>query len=194
MPPEGNADGYCVWHQDVPPPDRWPRPKQRYVKTFTNLWAVPCNGGESGLVPGSHRLPEGPERTLQCRFRSGRNVGYDIYDETCLPQNAMPNNVRFPVEAGTMVIFDNAIWHTSMPNLGGRGGGLDGCSRCSVEIDYQSSETPYTGPRAVVWGDVCGGARVGITERTLRRLAEEGRLPVPRRRLLGLPDEGMEPS
>ena len=194
MPPDGNADGYCVWHQDVPPPDLWPRPKQRYIKTFTNLWAVPLNGGESGLVPRSHRLPPGPEKALLVRFRSGRNVGYDVYDETCLPQSAMPNHVRFPVEAGTMVMFDNAIWHTSMPNLGGPGGGLDGRSRCTVEIDYQSSETPYTGPRAAVWGDVCGGARVGITERTLRRLAAAGRLPVARRRLLGLPDEGMGPS
>ena len=179
VPPEGNSDGYCVWHQDVPPPDRWPRPKQRYVKTFTNLWAVPFNGGESGLVPGSHRLPEGPEQTLHVRFRSGRNVGYNVYDEKCLPQSAMPNHVRFPVDAGTMVIFDNAIWHTSMPNLGACAGGLDGRSRCTVEIDYQSSETPHSGPH--------------ISEQTLQRLAESGRLPVPRRRLLGLPDEGMGP-
>ena len=175
-----NANGHYVWYEDAPPPESWRRPKQRYIKTFTNLWAVPFNGGESGLVPGSHRLPEGPEQTLNVRFRSGRNIGYDIYDEKCPPQSAMPNHVRFPVEAGTMVMFDNAIWHTSMPNRGGRGGGLDGRSRCSVEIDYRSSESPHTG--------------LHISEPILRRLAESGRLPVPRRRLLGLPDEGMGPS
>ena len=49
-----------------------------------------------------------------------------------MPQCAMPNLIRFPVEAGTMVVMDNSIWHTSMPNLcteAGQGGGLDGRSR-----------------------------------------------------------------
>ena len=60
-------------------------------------------------MPRSHRLPLEPEQTLLVRFRSGRAVGYDKYDEKCLPQSAMPNHVRFPVDAGTMVVFDNAI-------------------------------------------------------------------------------------
>ena len=55
----------------------------------------------------------------------------------------MPNLIRFPVEAGTMGVMDNSIWHTSMPNDGrSPGGGLDGRSRCTVQINYQSSETP----------------------------------------------------
>ena len=92
-----------------------------------------------------------------------------------------------------MVVMDNSIWHTSMPNDGrSPGGGLDGRSRCTVQINYQSSETPsfvspapcpqpslhmghmrcvrLQGPRAQVWGDVAGGARVGVTEATLRQL------------------------
>ena len=77
-----------------------------------------------------------------------------------------------------------------MPNRGGAQGGLDGRSRCTIEIDYRSSETPYSGSRGAEWGDVALGKRVGVTERVLRKLAREGRLPVSRRRMLGLPDEG----
>ena len=103
----------------------------------------------------------------------------------------MPNRVRFAVPAGACVMFDIATWHTSMPNRGGAHGGLDGSSRCTVEIDYRSSETPYSGSSTGrAWGDVCLGKRVGVTEKVLRRLAKEGRLPVSRRRMLGLPDEG----
>ena len=77
-----------------------------------------------------------------------------------------------------------------MPNRGGGHGGLDGKSRCTIEIDYRSSETPYSGGRDPMWGDVALGKRVGVTERVLRKMAGEGRLPVARRRMLGLPDEG----
>ena len=44
---------------------------------------------------------------------------------------------------------------------------------------------------APAWSDVASGARVGVAERTLRRLAAEGRLPMSRHRLLGLPDDGL---
>ena len=56
-----NANGHYVWYEDAPPPESWRRPKQRYIKTFTNLWAVPFNGGKSSLVPRSHRLSTRPK-------------------------------------------------------------------------------------------------------------------------------------
>ena len=34
------------------------------------------------------------------------------------------------------------------------------------------------------------GAKAGLSEETLRRLAAEGKLTISRRRILGLPDEG----
>ena len=85
----------------------------------------------------------------------------------------------------------DASYEGNLSDLGGGGhGGLDGKSRCTIEIDYRSSETPYSGGRDPQWGDVALGKRVGVTERVLRKMAGEGRLPVSRRRMLGLPDEG----
>ena len=81
VPPGGNAHGYVQWHKDTPRPEQWPRPSQRYVKAFTYIFDCQLSGGESGLVPGSHRLPDGPEQTLDVHYRSGRSVGFDDYDQ-----------------------------------------------------------------------------------------------------------------
>ena len=124
-------------------------------------------------------------------------MGFDDYeqpyaggvdDRAVLPQASMPNHLRLAVPAGTTALFDPACWHTSMPNRArpGEGGGLDGASRCTVQVDYRSSETPYRGPRDFHWG-----AKAAISEPTLRRLAAQGKLPVSRRRLFGLPDHGV---
>ena len=57
---------------------------------------------------GSHRLPFGPEQTLGVKFRSGRNIGYDVFADSDLPQACMPNAVRFAVPAGSTVMFVSA--------------------------------------------------------------------------------------
>ena len=62
VPQHGNGEGYTVWHRDLPAPcDSWPRPFQRYIKSFTYIWGSELDGGEGALVPGSHRLPHGPD-------------------------------------------------------------------------------------------------------------------------------------
>ena len=66
----------------------------------------------------------------------------------------MPNNLRLAVPAGTTVVFDTACWHTSLPNLGlaGQGGGLDGLSRCTVQVDYTEAARHHTAGRATSIG------------------------------------------
>ena len=61
VPPDRNPDGYCCWHRDMPAAEAWPRPKARYVKTFTAIWDVPLDGGEGACVAGSHRLLAMPQ-------------------------------------------------------------------------------------------------------------------------------------
>ena len=46
------------------------------MKAIVYLWDVPPGGGATGLVPGSHRLPEGPRQTLYGRYTRGdQDVG-----------------------------------------------------------------------------------------------------------------------
>ena len=123
-----------------------------------------------------------PWETYGASFQSSMTLDAE------LPQEAMANHIKFTGKPGDILLFDTACWHTSMPNRArpGEGGGLDGASRCTVQVDYRSSETPYRGPRDFHWG-----AKAAISEPTLRRLAAQGKLPVSRRRLFGLPDHGV---
>lgn len=66
-------------------------------------------------------------------------------------------------------------WHTSLPNTSGR-------HRRTVLYNVWSS-----GLHDVRTWDACHG----LAEPELRRLATAGKLPRLRRRILGLPDEGM---
>ena len=145
------------------------------------LWDVQPGGGATGLVPGSHRLPEGPRQTLYGRYTRGdQDVGgADDGDNSilapptegpALPHSSMPNHLECVGAAGTAVIFDTSIWHTGLPNVSHD-------ERRSVIVGYRSSET-----RAP--GHACG-----LAEATVHRLAREGKLPPVRRRLMGLSDE-----
>ena len=60
-----------------------------------------CPAKKHHYLRGSHRLPFGPEQTLGVKFRSGRNIGYDVFADSDLPQACMPNAVRFAVPAGS---------------------------------------------------------------------------------------------
>jgi ectoine hydroxylase-related dioxygenase (phytanoyl-CoA dioxygenase family) len=115
-----------------------------------------------------HRLQEGPSQTLAGKFFTGGERG--VAD---LPHTAMPNQVTVQAKAGTALLFDTSIWHTSMPNLASepRRGVIMGCRTSQTRTD---------------------GHGCGLSRQTLERLEREGKLPRVRRRLMGLPDEGLD--
>jgi len=194
VPTVGNErGGYLSWHKgtfgsslgvffrsllnrsccpDHPQPDDEDLPSYRNVKVFVYVWDVPLSGGETAVVPGTHRVAGSPGETLSPgKFASAANGD-------AAAQSTMPNLVRAAVGAGCALLFDSSIWHTSMPNTSGR-------DRCSCQFSYRSSECSGAESREPSWGP-----RAGLSERALRRLAAEGRLGVARRRILGLPDAG----
>eukprot|EP01051_Picozoa_sp_SAG22_P003015 SAG22_NODE_142_length_17922_cov_10.990406_5_plen_153_part_00 len=130
------------------------------------------------------RLAEGPRQTLAGQYtRGGQDVGgvndgdnsNDALEDAAaagsgcllLPHAAMPNHVECVVRAGTALVMDTSIWHTSLPNTSPE-------DRRGVIIGYRSSET-----RAA--GHACG-----LSEETVLRLDREGKLPPARRMLMGL--------
>lgn len=129
VPSSGNADGYTRWHRDKPSSHAAENPSYRHVKVFTNLWDVPIGGGATSYVPGTHRLPLGPEGHLERGLfkRAGSEDGL-------LDQRLMPNLVEAALPAGSAIAFDSAGWHTSMPNVSGQ-------ARRSCYSLYRSSET-----------------------------------------------------
>lgn len=70
----------------------------------------------------------------------------------------MPNLVRATVPAGSALVFDSSVWHTSMPNTSGR-------PRCGAHFSYRSSECAGANARSPSWG-----ARAGLSEGKLREL------------------------
>ena len=52
--------------------DCWPYPFSRSIKVSTWLYDVPEDGGALTFVPGSHRLPNAPQQTLDGTFAGGR--------------------------------------------------------------------------------------------------------------------------
>ena len=115
-------------------------PSNRQIKVSTFLYDVPIDGGALTLVPGSHRMPNAPQQTLERSFCGGRGhyhkpqsptrpatipQGYNDDGSPAwigepgrdLPSVAMPNCVQCAVQAGSAVAFDISCWHVAVPNL-----------------------------------------------------------------------------
>ena len=92
------------WHRDKPSAEHWPLPNYRVIKVLMNFWDVPADGGATAVVPGSHRLQEGPQQTLAGRFFDGGERGV-----AKLPHTAMPNQVTVAAAPGTALLFDTSI-------------------------------------------------------------------------------------
>ena len=167
------------WHRDKPSSYATDNPSYRHVKVFTNLWDIPTNGGATSYVPGTHRLPLGPEGHLERGLFARAGDG-----EGKLDQRLMPNFIEAALPAGSAIAFDSSGWHTSMPNTSSQ-------PRRSCYSLYRSSENrgSLTEGRNPTWPEL-GETRAGIPEAMLRRLDSEGKLGVQRRRILGLPDTG----
>ena len=137
------------------------------------------------LVPGSHRLPSPPERTLKKSFLGGHGHYHkpDSYHPRFgiggrraqawhgkrgedLPSDRMPNHVNTAVPGGWAVVMDVSCWHTALANTSG--------------VDRVYTICGYT--RAV--GEGSRPSR-GLNS-VHRRLEERGLLPASRKRVLGL--------
>ena len=89
-----------------------------------------------------------------------------------LAQELMPNHFEAALPAGSAIAFDSSIWHTTFANVSGQ-------DRRAAHFTYRSSAAASQ------------SGQHGLSESTLGRLAAEGKLGVQRRRILGLPDEGL---
>lgn len=129
VPSEANEEGYLTWHRDKPAADNWPLPNYRLIKVFIAIFDIPESGGATvrrhsptqnrmllthrsrfrqAVVPGSHRFATQPRVTLARSYGGGATVG-------ALSHYEMPNHIECAVDAGSAVLFDSSIWHTSMP-------------------------------------------------------------------------------
>ena len=79
------------------------------VNVLSELNAVDASSRfRQAVVPGSHRFATQPRMTLARSYGGGATVG-------ALSHYAMPNHIECSVDAGSAVLFDSSIWHTSMP-------------------------------------------------------------------------------
>lgn len=129
-PPDRDAEGYTYWHRDEQKPDQWPFPKGRIIKMFFYTSDVTNDGGPLAVVPMSHRLQHGPWETLRRGFKSSMTL------DAPLPQECMPNHVKFTGNAGDALLFDTACWHTAMPNVSNQ-------NRRAVIMGWAASETRW---------------------------------------------------
>ena len=124
------------------------------------------------MVPGTHRLPEGPQQTLARSFNQGGRTAEELALEGVeLLHTNMPNHFRAAMPAGSAMFFDTSIWHTGMPNTSGQ-------DRRGVIMGWRS-------PSAAT------GVGCGLPREMLEELHAAGRLRRSTRRVMGLPDEGL---
>ncbi len=95
--------GPMVWHEDGPRPWSYPAVGDRraLLMARVGLFLEDLTEGDRGnlvVVPGSHQLPY---------HRAGRGVAID----------RLPGTQPVKVAAGSAVIFHNALWHRTAPNL-----------------------------------------------------------------------------
>ena len=117
VPSEDNENGYIAWHRDKPPCDGWPLPNYRVVKMFVSFWDLPADGGATAVVPGSHRLPEGPSQTLSRGFSSGGRTDAERSKQNLLHHSQMPNHFVAALPAGGQGTAFPLCSHCWLPSL-----------------------------------------------------------------------------
>ena len=201
VPADADGAGYTYWHRDEPRPGQWPLPRGRVIKMFMLLSDVAEGGGPLGVVPGSHNLEFGPWETLRRSFRSSMTLDAE------LPQDAMPNHVKFAAPAGTALLFDTACWHTAMPHTGGPARARSHCCRSvpplihfiPVSLTYSAplflkrecDRTPGPDRRVVImgWQSDKTAPQPMLPPDHLDRLRASGRLTPTLAALVGSPQE-----
>jgi hypothetical protein len=85
----------------------------------------------------------------------------------------VPNAIAFTLPAGWAAVFDITAWHAGLANTGPG-------DRQNMIQTYINNRR-FTNP---------GHIGHGVPAETLHEIAKLGRLPVSRRRVMGLPEEG----
>lgn len=87
--------GYISWHRDrLTHYAGWPFPEARSIKASCYLYDVGQDSAPLTLVPGSHRLPNSPQRTLDgLPFQGGRGHYYKPHDPTPPRPKHLPRGV-----------------------------------------------------------------------------------------------------
>ena len=127
VPP--NTDGYTTWHRDGAAHIALHPEHSLTIKAFTFPFDIAADQGPAAVVPGSHRVQfsaqDQSDRRYQRYVGGGKNP--EIQGAT---QDSMPNSISLPVRAGTVVFYDNRIFHTSYPNTSTR-------DRCCLITSYK---------------------------------------------------------
>jgi ectoine hydroxylase-related dioxygenase (phytanoyl-CoA dioxygenase family) len=116
VPPEQEG-GYISWHRDIGGRPWRHKELCQHVKVMIYFSDVAEDGGCTVVVPGSHRVLEGPQ-LLGRSFGGGGNRGTGAGGGAA-PQSEMPYHKKFAVPAGTAVLMDTRIWHTAFSNTSG---------------------------------------------------------------------------
>jgi hypothetical protein len=158
--PAEAARQYTHWHRDGQAQIAVHPEYSPTLKAFTFFYDVPADGGCAAVVPGSHRVQQAcnPHWT---RDMDQESIGYDG-----MPNATKPSFLRFPCKAGTVVMYDNRIFHNALCNTSGR-------DRCCLITSYQ----PF------------GRSQSGQVVANAQRLLQRGLLGEDRpvlRQLLGL--------
>ena len=116
MEDAGEEGGYVGWHRDHSNDEEW-----RYLgrplntKVLVYLTDVGPADGCTACVPGSHRREQRPNHLEYKGMGGGADQATKVRD-----QRDMPGMVSVEVKAGSAFLFDTRLWHTTLPNTGGR--------------------------------------------------------------------------
>ena len=75
------------------------------LKAFTFFFDVPADGGCAAVLPGSHRVQ------FACNPHWSHDDDQESMGADGMPGSAAPSFVKFPCKAGTVVMYDNRIFH-----------------------------------------------------------------------------------
>ena len=154
------ASEYTSWHRDAGDQIAIDPNHSPTLKAFTFFFDVPEFGGCAAVLPGSHRVQ------FACNPHWGHGMDQETMGADGMPNNAEPTFVKFPCKAGTVVMYDNRIFHNALPNT-------SGVDRCALITSYQ----PY--------GRSQSGQVVGNAERLLKAGKLDGEDKAKLRQLIG---------
>ena len=75
------------------------------LKAFTFFFDVPADGGCAAVLPGSHRVQ------FACNPHWSHDDDQESMGSDGMPGSEAPSFVKFPCKAGTVVMYDNRIFH-----------------------------------------------------------------------------------
>lgn len=132
------ASQYTSWHRDAGDQISIDPNYSPTLKAFTFFFDVPDDGGCAAVLPGSHRVQ------FACNPHWSHELDQESMGADGMPDSSEPAFLKFPCKAGTVVMYDNRIFHNALPNT-------SGADRCALITSYQ----PYGRSQS---GQVVGNA------------------------------------